>query len=285
VFLGWQIFDANDTKLAIHGCTEGEPRNGTASSCPKLYDGQKEPSSALFTRYAPPATAGLASYAWVARTGGRGRVTLDLGVGPTNSTRVLSRIVVYMASRMRDRLANQSLSATVDAFLSTTAIAEGSLANHRYLLIFCRTALAHWCLQTYPSIDLGFRIITSAPLLVRPFYGVLPAAAVVFDDTQVVTLGTVSNCSWSAHFLCDTPPPTTKLTPASSFVSLSCVPCPSHSTISNLPRTSAKVNYRERVSCLFHYPSQPLSIWNSTACAIRPIYPQEVCACLPRAYC
>jgi hypothetical protein len=122
----------------VLGCVEGEPTTtagsggATSSSCPRLYDGRKEPASTLFASYAPP--AGLEPYAWVARGTGRARVTLDLGVRPPAATRALSRIVIYMTARMRDALANATThsSATVDTFLSTEAVPAGSLGNTRY---------------------------------------------------------------------------------------------------------------------------------------------------------
>ncbi|ELR23176.1 uncharacterized protein ACA1_358070, partial [Acanthamoeba castellanii str. Neff] len=160
-------------------------------------DGRKEPGSALFASYAPP--AGLEPYAWAARGTGRARVTLDLGVRPPAATRALSRIVIYMTARMRDALANATThsSATVDTFLSTEAVPAGSLGN--------------------TSVRVGDKIVSGASLLVESFFGLLPSAALVLDDTQ--------------------------MTPTQSLGSLSCAACPAHSTISNAPRTSVKVRF------------------------------------------
>ncbi|ELR18273.1 uncharacterized protein ACA1_370270 [Acanthamoeba castellanii str. Neff] len=201
-----ELFDANDTKLAVLGCVEGEPTTAgsggvTSSSCPRLYDGRKEPASALFASYAPP--AGLEPYAWAARGTGRARVTLDLGVRPPAATRALSRIVIYMTARMRDALANATThsSSTVDTFLSTEAVPAGSLDN-----------TSDGCAL---SVRVGDKIVSGASLLVESFFGLLPSAALVLDDTQ--------------------------MTPTQSLGSLSCAACPAHSTISNAPRTSVKL--------------------------------------------
>jgi hypothetical protein len=135
-----QLFDANDTRVPVLGCTEGEPLPGGAaatSSCAKLYDNQREPASALFSSYEPrPGAPSLDSYAWTARGTGRARVTLDLGGG--SSARAFPRIVIYMTALMRDALVNvtesSSTLATVDLFLSVEPIPAGSLSNNRLAL-------------------------------------------------------------------------------------------------------------------------------------------------------
>jgi hypothetical protein len=136
-----QLFDANDTRVPVLGCTEGEPLPGgaaAASSCAKLYDNQKEPASALFSSCEPrPGAPSLDSYAWNARGTGRARVTLDLGGG--SSARAFPRIVIYMTALMRDALVNvttesSSALATVDVFLSAEPVPAGSLSNSRLAL-------------------------------------------------------------------------------------------------------------------------------------------------------
>ncbi len=93
--------------------------------------------------------------------------------------------------------------------------------------------------------------MSGTSLLVESFFGLLPSAALVLDDTQVrhahlrfsLFLRFLNSVSFFLAI--------SQMTPAQSLGSLSCVACPAHSTISNAPRTSAKVRFLlsiERVS-------------------------------------
>jgi hypothetical protein len=90
-------------------------------------------------------------------------------------------------------------------------------------------------------VRLGDNVVSSASMLVESFYGLLPSAALVLDDSQVCC----SRLKLDLYSLLDSRRSSLvadQTTSTQSMSSLSCVACPAHSTISNAPRTSVKVS-------------------------------------------